>query len=211
MHELFFSKDLTKDIEKLIGKNVFEMTENDFDKINRLTLNKRNFSKEEKDYNLKDLVKFKNLNVISLSGFKLIEEDIEILNSLKNLKFIHFDFCNFYLNKLKFNTNIEYLVFNVCKDVKLSMLEKTKAKSIKIIGSKLEMNSLNILDFYTAENLRELSLNNYIVNNIIEVLQIAPSLTNLNLDGSVINEKEELNSIRINISHEEEFNRANAW
>lgn len=211
MHELFFSKDLTKDIEKLIGKNVFEMTENDFDKMNRLTLNKRNFSKEEKDYNLKDLIKFKNLKVISLSGFKLIEEDIEILNSLKNLKFIHFDFCNFYLNKLKFNTNIEYLVFNVCKDVKLSMLEKTKAKSIKIIGSKLEMNSLNILDFYTAENLKELSLNNYIVNNIIEVLQIAPSLTNLNLDGSVINEKEELNSIRINISHEEEFNRANAW
>lgn len=208
---MFLSKDLTKDVEKLIEKNISEITESDLSKISRLTLNKKNFFKEEKDYILKDLMKFKNLKVISLSGFKLTEEDIEILNSLKNLNFIHFDFCKFYLNKLNFNTNIEYLIFNVCKDIKLSMLEKTKAKSIKIIGSKLEMNNLSILDFYMAENLKELSLNNYIVNNISEIQQIAPNLTNLNLDGSIISEKEELDSIKISISHEKEFSRANAW
>ena len=207
---MFLSKALTKDIEKLIGKDISEITGSDLSGINRLTLNKKIFFKEEKDYNLKDLIKFKNLKSIFLSGFKLIEEDIEILNSLKNLNFIHFDFCEFYLNELNFNMNIEYLIFNVCKDIKISMLEKTKAKSIKIIGSKLEMNELSILDFCMTENLKELSINNYIVNNINEVLKIAPNLTNLNLDGSIISEKEKLDSIKVSISHEKGFCRANA-
>lgn len=203
MQEKFLSKELIKDIERILGKTISEITENDIKNITSLTLNRKKNFKEEKDYIIKDLIWFENLNVLSISNFKLIAEDVASLNLLKNLNFVHLDFCELNLNKLDFNDNVEDIVLNVCSGLTLEMLENSKAKNIKIIGSSLEMKSINIEAFKLVENLKTLSINNYTINSINALERVAPQLVKMNLDGSKLNEN--IETLKIDVSHEPKF------
>lgn len=168
-----------------------------------------NFDNFEKDYVAEDLIKFKNLKVITLTNFNITNDDIELLKNIVSLSFIHFDFCNFNCEKLNFNSNIQDVVINCCTNFKLSMLSKSEVKSLKIIGLKSKKDKQNLLDLEITNALNELSLNNYVVYNINKILSIAPNLIYLNLNGSTVNE-DELKNIKIKISHDGNFIRANA-
>ena len=193
-----------------IKKEESSISEDDLVKIKHSSLNKKGYLGEEKDYYIVDLVKFTNLEVITLSGFSFSENDIIILNSLPKLKFIHFDFCDFTTNEVRLNSNMESIVINCCKNLNLKTFDFGNIKSLKFISSKSEKKIVNMEDFRVNGNLKELSINNCRINNIEKVLQTAPNIVNLNIDGSEILAEKELNSLKIKISHEKEFHRVDS-
>ncbi len=214
MQNIFLGKDIVKVIERLTGKSFSLVTEEDLEKISRLSLNKKEVENgAKKDYCLKDMARFKNLKALSLSGFDLTAEDIEVLHSLPFLNFVHFDFCTFHFEKLPFSLKWEFLVFNVCKNIKASTFDYLNAKSLKFVGSSLEMEHFRVCDFQKMERLEELSLNRYFVHNIEEILGAAPNIKILNLDGSVLS-KEEMElakSFPFCVHYAKELQKANAY
>ena len=210
MSDILYSNCLKKEIGVIIKKEDSSISEEDLVKIKRLSLNKKGYLGEEKDYYIVDLVKFINLEAITLSGFSFSENEIIILNSLPKIKFIHFDFCNFNSNHVQLSSNVESIVINCCKNLNLIDFDFSNIKSLKFVSSKNEKKIVNMEDFKVNGNLKELSINNCRINNIEKVLQTAPNVANLNIDGSEILAEKELNSLKIKISHKKEFHRVDS-
>lgn len=208
MSVIFYSDDMKKEIEKITRKNINDISEKNLSEIKTLSLNKKDFSNgTDRDYNMTDLNNFPNLEIITLSGFKLDKNDIIVLNLLPKIKFLHFDFCDFEFNEIHFNSNLEHIVINHCNNLSIKLFDFNNAKTLKFINSKAEKKIINIEDFKLNNNLKELSINNYKVSNIEKVLQVAPNLIKLNLDGSEILDEKNLDFLKIKVSHEQVFNR----
>lgn len=210
MSNILYSNCLNSDIERIVGKRGVDISEEDLSKIKKLSLSKKGYIGEDKDYYIIDLIKFLNLEVITLNGFMFSENDIIILNSLPKLKFIHFDFCDFDSNEVRFNSIIESIVINCCKNISLTSFDFSNVEFLKFISSKSEKKIVNMEDFKVNGHLKDLSINNCRINNIENVLQIAPNVVNLNIDGSEILAEKELNSLKIKISHQKEFHRVDS-
>ena len=210
MEEFILSDDLKKDLEKIIKKKIWDITKEDLDKISKISLNRENYDATLKDYNLKDLFLFENLKSITFCNFKFNKNDIEIINKLSNLSFVYFDFCDFELDVFNFSSNIKCAVFNVCKTLKVGMLRNTMIEVLKVNCSKIERETFNILDVENAPNLLEISINNFEINNVKEVLNVAPKLTKINFDGSKVDDDKVINNFDIDVSNKETYIRANA-
>ncbi|MBQ9314023.1 MAG: hypothetical protein IJ220_03330 [Clostridia bacterium] len=208
MNKEFLNTNFMKDLERMTGKEMDDIQQEDLNKIKRISFNAKHYEKDNIEFLLIDLKFLKNLEVVSFSGFQFTQEEMITLKSFLNLNFISFDFCTFNLESFDFNDNVKYLSFNVCKNLKLSMLNNTKAISIKIVGSELEKQHIDILDLKNAINLQELSLNNLVIKNINQLKSITPKLTQLNIDGSYIDEN--IEKVSFYVSHREKFYRADA-
>lgn len=207
MHGIFYSYELAKEIEIITKKSIGDILEEDLLKIKRLSLNKRDFSGKDKDYCIVDLIKFENLEVITFSNFTFSKDELIILSSLPKVKFIHFDFCNFNLNKIEFSSNVEEAVLNCCDNFKIENIDLKFLKILKIIGLTSNKMLIDIEKLNENKYLKDLSINNFKINNVENVLKVVPNLVNFNLDGSEILDEDVLKSLKLNISHKENFRR----
>ena len=200
------SNSLKEQISMILGKSIEIITTNDLASIESIVLKKMDFDDNETDCNIEDLIELKKLNSCTLCDFDLDEKSIENINKIEKLEFIHFDFCNFSTEEICFNSKIEEVYFNMCENVSLKKLQNTKLTSIELIGNPENMQKLDIVELVRADNLRECSIHNYSIKNIEKILEVAPQIEVLNIDGSKVEEERLKNLVnKIKISHEKDF------
>lgn len=206
MNKKISSNILKEQISMILGKSIEAITANDLDNIESISLKKIDFMDNETDCNIKDLIELKNLNLCTLCKFDLDDETIKDINKIEKLEFIHFDFCNFYTEKIWFNSNVEDAYFNMCENVSFKKLQNTELTSIALIGNLANIQELDIIQLIKADKLKELSIHNYNIKNIEKILEVAPQLESLNIDGSKVEEGKLQNLMnKIKISHKEDF------
>lgn len=180
--------------------------------VEHIALKKKNFKGEETEVTIKDLLKYKNLKSCNLFHFYITKEDINILNQLPFLQMVKFDMCYFNMETLQLNETIQDICFNLCENLKIKHLKNTKAGEITIIQLKEANIELNLAELEYAENLKELAIHHCKVKGLENILEKAPNLKRLNLDGSIVEDKSILFELKnkIRITNEEEFYLANA-
>ena len=200
------SEDLKKYISSLLNKSLDEITEEDLKEIDFINLKKMNVFYQETDCVISDLIQLKNLKVCTLFKFNMTESDVKSINMLPKLESICFDFCEFNEIDLLMNKSIKRVYFNMCNGISLKQLKEFSTESLTIIGDENIKKELDINDMKKTDNLKRLSLNNYKIKNIGIIIDIAPNIEYINLDGSIINETE-LNKIKekVEISNKEKF------
>ena len=206
MNEKILSSTLKEYLSLIIGKDIESINTNDLNGIKTLALKKRNFNAEETDCNISDLIELKNLTSCTLCDFDIDNDAIENINKIEKLDFIHFDFCNVTTENMELNLNIEDACFNMCNGLTFKKMQNTKLITIELIGSEEEMPEIDISELVKADNLKELSIHNYTIKNVDKIIEIAPELESLNIDGSIV-DKEKLENIKdkIEVSHKEKF------
>ncbi len=209
MLENLKSQDFKNDISKILNKNIFEITEDDLKNITRISLSKENIFGKITDYQISDLKYLNGLKECSLSGFEITDQDISIINDLPELEFLSLDFCSFKLiSKSINNLKLEELYLDKCIDFSLSNINSSNLKFLSIIGFKDEMNSINFNDLVSFYNMEVLSVHNYKIENMENVINSVPNVKILNLDGSIIDEKtvlENLSLRNVEVSNESFF------
>lgn len=206
MNEKIMSSTLKEYLSLIIGKDIESINIDDLNGIKTLALKKRNFNDEETDCNISDLIELKSLTSCTLCDFDIDNDAIENINKIEKLDFIHFDFCNVITENIELNSNIEDACFNMCDGLTFKKMQNAKLITIELIGNEEEMSEIDISELVKADKLKELSIHNYTIKNIDKIIEIAPELESLNIDGSVV-DKEKLENIKnkIEVSHKEKF------
>ncbi|MBQ9267365.1 MAG: hypothetical protein IJ217_03710 [Clostridia bacterium] len=206
MNMMIESESLKKYISSLLNKSADELTVEDLNKIDYISLKKMNALYQETDCITGDLIQFKNLKGCTLFKFDVSESDIKNLNRIPKLESICFDFCELNGLNLSINESINRFYFNMCNDLKLKQFKEFTAESLTIIGDENRKTELNINDIERMDNLKRLSINNYEIKNIGMIMDVAPNIEYINIDGSTV-DSTELNEIKgkIEISNNERF------
>ncbi|MBQ8299654.1 MAG: hypothetical protein IJX99_07395 [Clostridia bacterium] len=193
-------------LRKELTKNFNDLKENTFKMITKLKLSKLDFCNKETDMIIEDLLLFENLESVTLYKFTITNDDIEILKRLKKLQSITFDFCEILVDTISFSPMLESIVFNVCPNMTLKKIDGIEVREISVIGSSKQNEVLEVSELLKKNKLINLSLNNYRLNNLNEILKVSPNLMRLNIDGSNAKESE-INMIKENIilSHNKEY------
>lgn len=201
------SDELKKYLEVLIKKEYDKVEIEDLKSIKNILLKKINSLGEYNDSDIVDLLLFENLSSCSLFKFDINENDINILNQLEKLNYIHFDFCKFNIETLNFNHSINNISFNMCESLDFKYLKNTLVKEIRIIGDKNNKVEVNIKGLESALNLEKLYIHNFKIKNIEKILEIAPNLKELNIDGSNVQNSIILRALEksIKISNKKEY------
>ena len=193
-------------LRKELTKNFNDLNENTFKMITKLKLSKLDFCNKETDMIIEDLLLFENLESVTLYKFTITNDDIEILRRLKKLQSITFDFCEIIVDTISFSPMLENIVFNVCTNMTLKKIDGIEVREVSVIGSSKQNEVLEVSELLKKNKLVNLSLNNYRLNNLDEILKVSPNLTILNIDGSYAKESE-INMIKENLilSHNKEY------
>ena len=178
------SNELKKYIESIVKKKYDKIELEDLERIEKIILKKINVLGKYNDLDIKELLLFKNLSSCSLFKFDISENDINILNQLEKLNYIYFDFCRFNIETLNLSQN--NICFNMCEHLDFKYLKNTLVKEIRIIGDKNSKIEIDIKGLERALNLEKLYIHNFKIQNIEQILEIAPNLKKLNIDGSIV-------------------------
>jgi len=196
------SNSLKEKIYEILDKPAEEQLEEQ-DALKIESLNLDYFNDLNNDYDLKELIYFKNIENLSLSDFLLGKEEIEIINNLKNLKQLYLSTCDFEEENIYIElANIETLNIVDCERFNIKNIVNLNPEMLVIKQSDDNKLTLNINDFKNLDRTRELFLNNYNIKNINVLNKIAPNLEVLNIDGSIC-DFSDFDKKNINISHEE--------
>lgn len=174
----------------------------DFEQI---TLKAEDFNRNLTNQRIADLAQYSNLKSCTLYKFNITEQDIETLNSLPKLEYIQFDFCDLTsINLLNFRDDLSGAFFNMCK-LKSNQLKDIRAKKLILVDENKKV--INIEEFMTIPNVQELHLNNFYIKHIEKVLDVAPNLNYLNIDGSSVENVQALNELtgKLKISNDKFF------
>lgn len=95
-----------------------------YKEIEEINITNKNFLGNILNIDLKEIIKLKSLNSISLKFFEITDEVIDSLNSLEKLNKIEFYMCHFKTNKT-INNNIKNMTIYCCNDFKMDILKST--------------------------------------------------------------------------------------
>lgn len=190
------SVDLLNKTKEILDKD--EISEQDLNSIEHLTLNKYKLNGKESDINLSELYLFKNLRTLTLINFSINKDFIKIINELKFLWAIQFSGCDIE-DAVPINQSVSQLIFDYCKNFKCELINNNKI--IKIIGSEIDLRQLNKID-----NTKELYLQDCKIKNTEEILKYN-RLELLNLDGSNVENDNILDKLdkRIRVYFKDEY------
>ena len=177
---MFIDEEVTKVIRFKLKKYNDRIEENDLKAIEDFDLSNRTLSGREKNIDLSFLALMPNLNRISLQYFKIDNDIVNILDSLKKLTVLELNFCGCYFNNKLENKNLLSLSLNCCKVNNYSNISLTK--DFTVIGE----NKLNLQLLENKLITENLYLNNCKIEKI-ECIEYFTNLKKLNLDGSYFN------------------------
>lgn len=177
---MFLDEEVCKAINFKIKKYNKPIDENDLKSIEDFDLSNRTLSGREKNIDLSFLALMPNLNRISLQYFKIDNDIVNILDSLKKLTVLELNFCGCYFNNKLENKNLLSLSLNCCKINNYSNISLTK--DFTVIGE----NKLNLQLLENKLITENLYLNNCKIEKI-ECIEYFTNLKKLNLDGSYFN------------------------
>lgn len=177
---MFIDEEVTKVIRFKLKKYNDRIEENDLKAIEDFDLSNKTLSGREKNIDLSFLALMPNLNRISLQYFKIDNDIVNILDSLKKLTVLELNFCGCYFNNKLENKNLLSLSLNCCKVNNYSNISLTK--DFTVIGE----NKLNLQLLENKLITENLYLNNCKIEKI-ECIEYFTNLKKLNLDGSYFN------------------------
>lgn len=192
---MFIDEEVTKVIRFKLKKYNDRIEENDLKAIEDFDLSNKTLSGREKNIDLSFLALMPNLNRISLQYFKIDNDIVNILDSLKKLTVLELNFCGCYFNNKLENKNLLSLSLNCCKVNNYSNISLTK--DFTVIGE----NKLNLQLLENKLNTENLYLNNCKIEKF-DYIEYFSNLKKLNLDGSIVDQKKELKKLnkKVNIS-----------
>ena len=164
--------------------NFEDVTKEDFEVIENITINGYLIDGKQLNDNLKELLFFPNLKRLKISKFKLGIEDIEVILKLKNLEDIEIVNCDFKnIEFYKLNESIKSIKFINCQSLNFKYPE---IEEIFIVGTNIDFKKINFI------NVKKVFVQNCIVKNAYNLNDYV-SIEDVNLDGSKLyNESEEL-------------------
>lgn len=171
------SQELRATIAMKLGKFSYsEVTDEELKEVKDIILRKYKFNGEDTGIDVSELLNLPNLQAVTLGDFEITDSDIEILAKLESLERIQFSNCDFssVRNKLP---NEELLVVTLSGCTSPENMNVSAAKYLKILGSEVDFNKLNI------EDLEQLVIQNSEVINFTSLVGKTAART-INLDGS---------------------------
>lgn len=177
-----------------------------------VTLKKKDFNGKETTAAIKELLLYRELKSCNLFHFYINQEDISDLNSLSKLQFIKFDLCYFNINKLQLSEQITEISFNLCENLTINHISSIKAKKVRITQWEKAKITYDLKEFEFLENVENLEIHNCNIKGIEYLLEKAPKIKELSLDGSTVENKlylEELKN-KIIVSNNKTYDLANA-
>jgi hypothetical protein len=179
------SKSLKKYlITKLNKSDEEELDEEDFNKIEEISINLKNISDEEEDYDFKDFLLFKNLKFLSIQNFKIRNFETNIINRISNLKAVQMTNCKI-SSRCSLTGNLELISFHNCKNFKLDYIRNLKKlKVLKISGYK----RINLKGISNLKNIEKLYFRNTKLEREMEILNLQ-NLDYINLTESKYKQK----------------------
>ena len=197
------NKYLERDIRlKLLNFDNNPLIQEDFDKIKELSINNYSFSDIPKKIELSELSRLEKIYNLTLQHFYLGENELQILSELQNMGILQIVSC-------KIDTKKTYVMPSL-EDLIVSTSEITNKLGIKL-PNHTTINGLNtsfdLLSMEGLEKVEDLRLTNIKKIRNSYALLNTPNLKTLILDGSKVDEKSVLSSLkdRVLISQEDIF------
>lgn len=183
-------QNVAKAISYKVGKfNKEHLEEEDFLKVEEISLNNRGFSGEIRGIKLEDLALLPNLKTLTLQYFILDDHIIDLLNSISRLATLHLASCDYRSNKELNNESMKTLILQSCKVA----LDKINApENFYAVGSD---KPLDISKLKGKEDVRRLFIQKSNVRGISTITE-CDKLEVLNLDGSIVDNEAVLDSIK---------------
>ncbi|MBR2744129.1 MAG: hypothetical protein IKE01_02370 [Clostridia bacterium] len=172
----------------------------DLNMIDHLNLNALDFIDEPTDVTLYDLVFFKNLKSCCIINKEISDNELNVLNSLENIKIMQFSKCRFPSSKVK-NLSVECIILDGCPDINISTFDECKnIKKFRIVNC----TNINLKGISKFVNLTDLYIQNMNLEEIDEVMKIE-SLQYLNLNGTSVEKNVDFSQrIDLIVEHEKE-------
>lgn len=194
-----------KELEKVICFKVGkffgeELEKEDFEELEELNINNRNFSGKYKNISLQELTLFPNIKRLSLQYFEIDDSLVEVLNKLENLESLEFASCGFFQNAQLRNNSLNSLLLNCCKVKDYNKI--FAPENFTIIGDE----NIRLDQIDGKENVRKMYLQDSKVKNFGKIEKYE-NLEKLNLDGSIVDNKDMLEEVkkRISVSQLEKY------
>lgn len=194
-----------RDLEKAacfkIGKfGNQSLSEEDFEKVEEISISNRKFSGEPKDVSLEEMRLFPNIKRVFLQYFEIDDSIAEILNSLRGLESLELSSCKFCSNVQIRNEVLKSLYLNCCEIKDYSGLYATEVFSV--VGS----DSFRLDKLQGKENIERMYLQSSSIKGF-RTIDECSKLKNLNLDGTKVDDNNKLEEVkkRIPVSHLEEY------
>lgn len=197
------NKYLERDIRlKLLKFDNKPLIQKDLDNITELSVNNNTLSDKPKKIDISELYALQNINNLTLQHFYLGENELQILSELQNMSILQIVSCRIDTKKTYVMPSLEDLI--------VSTSEITNKLGVKL-PNHATINGLNtsfdLLSMEGLEKVEDLRLTNIKKIHNIYALLNSPNLKTLILDGSKVDEKSVLSSLkdRILISQEDIF------
>ncbi len=169
------SKELKEILQGILSKKIEEITKEDLNKIELITLD------YFKDFLLNDLLLFNNLKKCILKNYELSEKEINILESLNNLEILELNNCK--INS-KCKLNLQKLKLSFCTNIEIE--ENFNESSINEVYlyncDKIILSNMNKISKLNQITLDEMNITRKIAIDIDKSF-----IKNINLNNCVIN------------------------
>ena len=177
-----------------------------------IALKKKDFNGKETTSTIQELLLYPNLKSCNLFHFHINQKDINDLNDMHNLKFIKFDLCYFNIDKLQLAENIAEISFNMCENLSIQHISTLNARKLRIIQWEKANIIYDLKEVEFLGNLENLEIHNCYIKGIEYLLEKAPKIKTLNLDGCNVENKSYLEDLKnkISVSNNETYDLANA-
>ena len=169
---------------KLNKKEGEDLTEEDLDKVEEISLNSKTIDFQERRYDFKDFQKFKNLKFLILQNFKIRNYETNISNRIDSLCAVQMTNCKI-SSKSTLQGNLELISFRNCKNFSLRYISKLKSLKVLKVGNGKKLNLKGISIF---KNIEKLYFRNIKLTNSLELVNL-PNLKYLNLAESKYSKK----------------------
>ena len=197
------NKLLERDIKlKLLKFDNNPLTQEDFDKITELSINNHTLSDIPKKIEISELSTLQNIYNLTLQHFHLGENELQILGKLQNMGILQIVSCKIDTKNTYAMPALEDLIISTCEIT--DKLGIVVPKHITINGLNTSFDLLSMEGLEKAEDVRLTNIKK--IHNSSALLN-ASNLKTLMLDGSKVDEKSVIESLkdRVLISQEDSF------
>lgn len=183
-------QNVARAISYKAGKfNKEHLEQEDFLKVEEISLNNRGLSGELRGIKLDDLSLLPNLRALTLQYFVLDDAIIDLLNSIPKLGSLHLASCNYRSNKELKNERIRTLILQSCK---VSSDKINATENFYVVGQE---EGWDLAKLKGKKDIKRLFIQKSRVRGLATITE-CDNLETLNLDGSTIDDEKALDSIK---------------
>lgn len=182
-------------LKKLIGYelNRYEnprIDQEDLKRVKNIAINRYDLLGKETNIELSDLSFLTGLESCIISNYRITEKDMARLNDLTNLETIQFSYCDFSNIVTKLSLNLNHVILEVCKNVRLDIFSENRMlEKLSIIGDYVDIREVE-----KFSQMKELYLQRCEITNMDRIANLK-QLQYINLEKSTMDDERNLNQM----------------